>query len=337
LFYIQCNMRKVLAYLLLIASFQAAYSQISPTTRSFAIKDTSYLFELDRNMTCHDTMSLKIWNKGGEATISISQISFTNWSAGGENSVSGIGNLYAYANRRKGKNRWDNNLNIVYGLLSQGGDVRKTDDRIDFISHFNRFIRNEWYYSLMIHFKTQILPGYDYPNDSVIISNFMAPGYVLTTMGVEFRPGKKLKLNIAPLSGKITIVADQNLANKGAFGVIQGTLDEVGEFFETLGKNFKYEFGAFAKFIYSGKLTDNLRLNSKVDLFTAYNKSFGNIDVDWQMEAKIKLTEAISINVLTQLIYDDDIKSEINDDGEVLEGAKVQFKEMIGFGFTFIF
>lgn len=331
------KMRKGLTYLLLICAFQAAYSQVSPTTAGFAIRDTSFLFELDRNMTYHDTMNLVFWNKGGEATISLSQISFTNWSAGGENSVSGIGNLSAHANRRKGNNTWDNHLTVVYGLLSQGGDIRKTDDRIDLISHFNRFIRNEWYYSLMIQFRTQILPGYDYPNDSVIISNFMAPGYILTTMGVEFRPGKKLKLTIAPLSGKVTIVADQNLANKGAFGVIKGTLDELGEFFETLGKNFKYEFGAFAKFVCSGKLTDNLRLNSKVDLFTGYNKSFGNIDVDWQMEAKIKLTEVISMNILTHLIYDDDIKTKISDSGEVLEGAKVQFKEMIGFGFSFVF
>lgn len=330
-------MRKVFAYLLLICSFEAVYSQISPTTADFAIRDSSYLFELDPHMTYHDTMGLVFWNTGGDAILSLSQISFTNWSAGGENSVSGIGNLRAYANRRKGKNTWDNDLTIVYGLLSQGGDIRKTDDRLDLVSHFNRFIRNEWYYSLMVHFKTQIRPGYDYPNDSVIISNFMAPGYLLTTMGVEFRPGKKLKLTIAPLSGKITIVADQNLANKGAFGVIKGTLDEVGEFFETLGKNFKYEFGAFAKFGYSGRLTDNLRLNSKVDLFTGYNKSFGNIDVDWQMEARIRLTEVISMNILTHLIYDDDVKTRISDSGEVLEGARVQFKEMIGFGFSFIF
>ena len=330
-------MRKGLAYLLLICSFQAAYSQISPTTADFAIRDSSFLFKLDPNMTHHDTMGLVFWNTGGEAILSLSQISFTNWSAGGENSVSGIGNLRAYANRRKGKNTWDNDLTIVYGLLSQGGDIRKTDDRIDLVSHFNRFIRNEWYYSLMIHFKTQVRPGYDYPNDTVIISNFMAPGYILTTMGVEFRPGRNLRLTIAPLSGKITIVADQNLANKGAFGVIKGTLDELGEFFETLGKNFKYEFGAFTKFIYSGKLTDNLRLNSKLDLFTGYNKSFGNIDVDWQVEARIRLTEVISMNILTQLIYDDDIKTSISEEGEVLEGARVQFKEMVGFGFSFVF
>lgn len=330
-------MRKTLIYLVLIFSIHSAYSQISPTTSQFMLSDTNYLFELDRDMDYFDTKNLKIWTRGGEAVITLSQISFTNWSAGGENSISGIGNLSIYANREKGKNSWDNNFNIVYGLLSQGGDIRKTDDRIDMISHFNRYIKKEWYYSLMIQLKTQIRPGYNYPNDSVIISNFMAPGYVLTTLGVEYRPNKKLKLTIAPLSGKITIVADQNLANKGAFGVIKGTLDEVGQFFETLGKNLKYEFGAFAKFIYRGNVTENLQLNSKVDLFTGYNKSFGNIDVDWQLEAKIKMTEVISMNIFTHLIYDDDVKYKLSDTGEVLEGARVQFKEIIGFGFTFRF
>ena len=330
-------MRKVLIYIFLICSFHTAYSQVSPTTSGFALKDSSFLFKLDSAITYYDTEKLKIWTKGGEAIITLSQISFTNWSAGGENSISGIGNLNIYANRKKGKNTWDNNFILVYGLLSQGGDIRKTDDRIDILSQVNRFIKNEWYYSFMIHFNTQIRPGYNYPNDSVIISNFMAPGYILTTMGWEYRPSKKLKFTIAPLSGKITIVADQNLANKGAFGVIQGTLDEVGEFFETLGKNLKYEFGAFAKFIYSGKVTNNFRLNSKLDLFTAYNKNFGNIDVDWQAEAKFQFTQVISMNVFTHLIYDDDVKTKISDTGEVLKGAKVQFKEQIGFGFTFRF
>jgi hypothetical protein len=330
-------MRKTFINILLIILFCPAYSQVSPKYTKFALKDSTFFHHLDSVTPRLDTDSFKIWVKGGEALITLSQISFTNWTAGGENSISGIGNLLIFANRKKGKNTWDNSLNIVYGLLTQGGDIRKTEDRIDLVSQINRYIKNDWYYSLMIQGKTQLRPGYDYPNDSVIISNFMAPGYILTTMGWEYRSSKKLKLTIAPLSGKITIVADQNLANKGAFGVIKGTLDELGQFFETLGKNLKYEFGAFTKFIYSGKLTDMIRLNSRLDLFTAYNKSFGNIDVDWQAEAKFQFTEVISMNVFTHLIYDDDVNMKISDSGEVLEGPRVQFKEMLGFGFTFRF
>ena len=330
-------MKKFWIYPLLILLVSEAFGQINPYSGRFLLIDTAYTFKLDEDITYFDSLKLKIWQKGGEATITLSQISFTNWTAGGENSVSGIGNLLAYANRRKGKNTWNNNLEVAYGLLSQGGDIRKTDDRIDFTSLYNRFLKNEWYYSLMINFKTQIFPGYNYPNDSVIISAFLAPGYVLTTMGVEYRPSKKLIMTIAPVSGKITIVADQNLANKGAFGVVEGTFNEILEIFETLGNNLKYELGAFAKFIYNGKLTENLRLRTKVDLFTGYNKSFGNIDVNWELTARIKLTEIIAMNIMTHLIYDDDVKMELDDRGNIIRGPRIQFKEMVGFGFTFMF
>lgn len=322
---------------MLILLLTESSGQINPYSGRFLLVGKDYMFKLDEDITYFDTLKLKIWQKGGLATITLSQISFTNWTAGGENSVSGIGNLTAFANRRRGKNTWDNNLEVAYGLLSQGGDFRKTDDRIDFTSLYNRFLKNEWYYSLMINFKTQILPGYDYPNDSVIISNFLAPAYLLTTMGIEFRPSKKLIMTIAPLSGKITIVADQNLANKGAFGVVEGTFNEILEIFETLGNNLKYELGAFAKFIYNGKLTDNLQLQTKADLFTGYNEKFGNIDINWELKARIKLTEIISMNIMTHLIYDDDVKMELDDRGNVVRGPRIQFKEMVGFGFTFMF
>lgn len=330
-------MKKLVFVLLLVGPFVALYCQVSPYSANFSLVDTTAKFLLDTEITYFDTLKLKIWRKGGAATITLSQVSFTNWSAGGENSISGTGNLRVFANRRIGRNTWNNNLEIAYGLISQGGDLRKTDDRIDFISEYSRFIKKEWYYSLRVNFKTQMLPGYNYPNDSVIISNFLAPGYVLTTMGIEYRPNKKFNISFAPVSGKITIVADQNLANKGAFGVVQGAFDEILQIFETLGNNLRYEFGSFAKLSYNGKINDNLKLQTKVDLFTSYNHDFGNIDVNWELAARVKVTEAISVNILTHLVYDDDVKMEIDDNGKVLRGARVQFKEMIGFGFTFLF
>ena len=75
------------------------------------------------------------WKKGGVFGLNFSQVSLTNWSGGGQNSVSvnGLVNLFA---THKGKHHvWDNTLNLAYGMLQQGNEnMRKTDDKIEFMS-----------------------------------------------------------------------------------------------------------------------------------------------------------------------------------------------------------
>src|SRR4051812_27192317 len=77
-----------------------------------------------------------VWRRGGLVSINLSQVSLTNWSAGGENSVAGNGIVNIFANYKRGKIAWDNNLDLAYGLIMQGknDDVTKSDDKIDFTS-----------------------------------------------------------------------------------------------------------------------------------------------------------------------------------------------------------
>ena len=85
-----------------------------------------------------------------------------------------------FANYNKGKSSWDNNLDLAYGLIKQGTvDIRKTDDKIDFSSKYGKPAFKKWYYAVMLNFKSQFSDGYDYPNDSVPISRFLAPAYIL--------------------------------------------------------------------------------------------------------------------------------------------------------------
>ncbi|MCK7540533.1 MAG: DUF3078 domain-containing protein [Marinilabiliales bacterium] len=71
----------------------------------------------------------------------MAQSSFTNWAAGGQNSVALNGLLNLAANYKKDKSAWDNALTIGYGkMVQQGSDLGwvKTDDRIDFQSKYGR-------------------------------------------------------------------------------------------------------------------------------------------------------------------------------------------------------
>jgi hypothetical protein len=71
-------------------------------------------------------------------------------------------------------------------MVTKEGEVRKTNDKVDLVSKYDRLLKNNLYYSSMVNLKTQMTPGYDYEKDS-LISNFLAPGYVLTTFGLEYR------------------------------------------------------------------------------------------------------------------------------------------------------
>jgi len=109
------------------------------------------------------------WKKGGMFTIAFSQVSLSNWAAGGENSFSGNSLVNTFANYKKGKISWDNTLDLGYGIMKQGEqDVRKTDDKIDFSSKFGRQLSPNSFAAALLNFKTQFMPGKNYPDTTII-------------------------------------------------------------------------------------------------------------------------------------------------------------------------
>ncbi len=274
---------------------------------------------------------------GGTASILASESMFTNWASGGQNSIIGIGKIRFYSNKRKLKNYYGHTLNAALGYIGANGEFRKTEDRLDYYFKYSRYLKKKIYLSVMLNVKTQILPGYNYPNDSVRISNFLAPAYIMLKVGVDYMPNRKIKVFVAPLSSKITVVADQNLANNGAFGVVHGTFDAMAQTFLTMGEYLRYEFGGFIVLSYKGDITKMLHFESELDLFSNYKNNPQNIDVDWQLEAKLKISKVFSVNFESRLVYDDDIKIEVDEEGNVLQGPKVQFKQFLGLGVSFSF
>ncbi len=281
------------------------------------------------------------WKKGGVINLGISQTSLTNWAAGGQNSIAANGLLSLFANRTMKKALWENSLDLGYGILKQGqsGNWMKTDDKIDFMSKLGRKISNKWYFAGLLNFKTQMTAGYNYPNDSVKISNFLAPGYLLGALGFEYKPDGNFQVFIAPVTAKVTFVNDQTLANAGAFGVDKAVYDVSGTVV-TPGKNVRTEFGGYLRLFYQKEIIQNVSLQTKLDLFSNYLNNPGNIDVNWEVLVSMKVNKFISATIGTQLIYDDDILIGVdtNNDGTVdVMGPRVQFKEVLTAGLTYKF
>ena len=293
---------------------------------------SSFIMLTGMNFTAHgqEADTVKYWHNSGVVSLNMAQSSFTNWAAGGQNSVALNGLLGLGANYKKDKSAWDNALTIGYGkMVQQGSDLGwvKTDDRIDFQSKYGRQGSGKWFYSALMSFKTQMTPGYNYPNTDDKISDLLAPAYLLFSLGMDYKPTPEFSLFLSPLTSKNTFVNDDFLSDAGAFGVEPG-------------KKFRAELGAYLNAAYKkDEILKNVNFLTKLDLFSNYLNNPQNIDVSWEMLIVLKVNDFISATVNTHLLYDDDILIKVDDGsgGESIMGKRTQFKEVIGVGLTYKF
>ncbi len=270
----------------------------------------------------------KIWKKGAVIGINVSQTSLTNWQGGGQNSLAANALFSGFTNYKKGRNVWDNSLDLAYGLLQQGNTgLIKSDDKIDFNSKYGRYAFKHWYYSALVNFKSQMAPGYSYPNDSIVISRFLAPAYILASIGLDYKPNDHFTMYLSPITQKTTIVNDSKLNAVGAFGVDSG-------------KVIRSEYGAYARLQFQKDIFTNVNFKTKLELFSNYLEKPQNIDVNWETLISMKVNKYISATFSTTLIYDDNIKIPIDKNNDGLaekSGPRVQFKEVLGVGLTYKF
>lgn len=272
------------------------------------------------------TDSVASWDKGAMLNLGFSQVSLSNWAAGGNNSVSGNIIVNLHANFIGTKDSWENGISMGYGLLKQNkSDVQKTDDNLEFTSKYGRKATKNWYYAGLVNFKTQFAGGYDLPNDSVRISSFMAPGYLLGALGMDYKPVTYFSLFVSPVTSKTTFVLDEKLSNAGSFGV-------------DAGEKIRNEFGGYLRANFSKDIMENVKLTSSLGMFSNYLDNPENIDVNWEMLLLMKVNKYITVSLNTNLIYDHDITitRDSNGDGNNdVNGPRTQFKEILSVGFSY--
>jgi len=271
-----------------------------------------------------------LWKFSGSTSLNLSQLSLTNWAAGGDNSLSGNALINLGANYATAKTSWENKLVLGFGLIKQGDDpTRKSDDQIDFASKLGLKAGEKWFYSALLGFNTQFAEGYDRPgeDDRVKISNFMAPGYLSFSLGMDYKPNETFSLFLSPVSSKFTFVLDDDLSAAGSFA-----LDP--------DQNARAEVGAYVKMAFKKEILKNVTLDTKVDLFSNYFDNPQYVDVNWDLLLTFKVNDYLAASLLTKLIYDYDIEfgEDTTGDGEFDTFTdKVQFKELFGLGLTYTF
>jgi hypothetical protein len=271
-----------------------------------------------------------LWKFNGTTSLNLSQLSLTNWAAGGDNSLSGNALVNLSANYATDKTSWENKLVLGFGLIKQGDDpTRKSDDQIDFASKLGLKVTEKWFSTILLGFNSQFAEGYDNPGeeDRQKISNFMAPGYLSLSLGMDYKPSDAFSLFLSPASGKFTFVLDDDLSAAGSFGLEPGN-------------KARGEFGAYIKMTYKKEILKNVTLDTKINFFSNYLDKPQYVDVNWDLLLTFKINNYLSASLMTQLIYDYDIQfgEDTTGDGEFDTFTdKVQFKELFGLGLTYSF
>ncbi len=270
------------------------------------------------------------WKSKYEASLGISQTTFTNWSAGGENAFAANAMLNIFMNYEKGKVSWGNYLGLAYGIsYMQESDPqwRKINDKINLVSKGGLYAWKNWDYAGLFEFRSQFDKGYNYP-DPDYISNFMAPGYFQFSLGLNYKPVDYFAVFISPIGARLTVVNDSSLTN---------TLDQDGNLigaFGVMGDNTTlWQVGGSLNVVFKKDIVKNVNLMSKLDLFSDYRNNPQNIIVGWENNILMKVNKYLSLSLATMLIYDDNIN--YTDREGITHGPRTQFRETFSVGFAY--
>ena len=269
------------------------------------------------------------WSYGLVNSFSLNQNYLTNWSRGGQSSLSGMLDVRGEARyeNKASKTTWANSGRIRYGSIrTKEQGLRTSTDILELNSQYNKVIANKLDFSSVFYGKTQVAKGYNYPNDSIAISKFLNPGTFTIGVGVEYKPFKETLLNFSVLSYKTTFVLDTVNIRQTTHGVASG-------------KRSKQEMGGQLMIRNKTNIMDGLNITNAIRLFSNYIDKPQNVDVDWEMNIDKQINWLFTIRLNLHLIYDDDIRFPVLDandepvllpDGSPRKVAKTQFNQFLG-------
>ncbi len=251
------------------------------------------------------------WKHTMIISANITQISFTNWAQGGENSL-------AYALFLEGKSsysdnavQWVNSYKFGFGQAKLGTQgIRKTDDKIDLESVLTYKLGTYINPYASASLKTQFVEGkvYNVAGVATPVSNFFDPAYITQSAGTGFQPIPEVKTRLGIALREIiandfrAIYTDDPNTSEIEKVKIDGGLESVTE----IGWN----------------VMENVIFNSKLEIFSPIKDLLhATIRSDNTISAKVNKFLSVNFNIL--LIKDPRIT------------ARTQIKQTLAIGFNY--
>lgn len=260
------------------------------------------------------------WVKGINFSLSLTQVSNSNWvAAGGDNfSFSTAASLNAFASRKWGKKSWDNILYLDYGLVNTTTlGTRKITDRLDFTSKFgykpDHFKNIQL--SLLGQLRSQLANSYTYnyfgSTQKRRSAGFFAPAYIVVAPGIDWTPVSWFSVFGSPVATRWTIVSNNPYSYVSPGGIFNGNVEIP---LATLygvnpAKRSKGEFGAYLTASLKKDILKNITYISKLDLYSNYLDKPGNVDVFWTNQFRCNINKYIQVSYSIDILYDDNIRN----------------------------
>jgi len=258
--------------------------------------------------------STKAWSVAGQNTLMLNQSAFSNWVAGGANSIGWQAGVNYNLTYEKDKDLWENLIILGYGMNNtQGVGNRKTQDVINLSINYGRKISEHWYTSVGAGLITQFAPGYDDGNNPEArkISNFMAPGYLNLGAGFTYKPSDNFTMTLRPANARFTFVMDKTLQYAGSYGLKKD------------GDAMLFQFGFLGTAQYKAKLMENITLMNNASVFSNYLDHPERLVLSYSGILNMKVNKYISTNVTLDLLYDHN------------QIRKTQLKQTLGIGLAY--
>jgi hypothetical protein len=271
--------------------------------------------------------TLTHWKRKLLFNINVNQASFSsNWKAGGTNSI-GLNARFNYKlSYKHGRNGWDNEIDLLYGFVNNNGQgYRKTVDRIFIDTKYGYELSKNWGLFSSLNLITQFAPGYKYEKDangveqSILISDFLAPGYITSAWGLEYHPVDYFKVRISPFAPRVTIVRNPER--------FIPAVDSVAPYGVKAPDQTRFEWLAFQLMAEFNKdIAKNMNLQWRYIMFANYETlAWKTIDHRLELMLNAKVNKFINVGLGGILLYDYDQDS----------GAQISQAFNLGFAYTF--
>ncbi len=248
------------------------------------------------------------WKKAFKSGISVNQSSFSsNWKAGGVNSFGFTGLLNYKANYKKGKTSWDNEIDLLYGMVNnQGQGYRKTLDRIFFDTKYGQSLSEKWDVFAALNAVSQFAKGFKYVKDvngveqEQLISDSFAPTFMTFSLGAEYHPVDYFKVRFSPIAPRVTLLTDNN----GRFTAV----DPSKPYGVTVGNATRFEWYAFQMLAEFNKdIATNVNLKCRYVLFANYQTlEAKKIDHRVDLNLTAKVNKFVNVSLGGIFLYDND-------------------------------
>ncbi len=251
------------------------------------------------------------WKHSLIGALTLTQVSFANWTQGGENAIAWTFSIDGKSVDDRPKMNWSNSYKFAFGQTRLGDQgLRKTDDKLDLETVFTHKLGSYVNPYFAATLKTQFAEGfkYDKAGGKTAVSEFFDPAYVTQSAGAGYQPLKQIKTRFGvavreTITRKFNVYADD---------------PKTAEI-----EKIKVEIGLESVIDIEWKLHERFLVVSKLELFSKFEQPIDDLVVRNDNTISLKMSKYTTVNLNVQLI------------NEEKSSPKTQVKQALSFGLSY--